>query len=238
MKDPATIALSYTKILQIEGRVSHNAKCVVWDGGATEVDYPGWLTAAAECEVISDDADDNVAGGGATHITVVGQGDDGLEISEEKSLNGLGAVDLVNEYKIIYRAFVSQTEDTSPLTGPNHGTITVRRKAGPINMSKIIPTMGNALAAIYRVPSNMYAELINVYLAASAKVAAQIAMRTSIASPWIVKSVLQTDYSYTAILGSDVTPIFLAPGTDMCIVATPGAAADISAHLGLKLYDL
>ena len=113
-------------------------KAVLWEGAAA---YTGWLAAAASCEIISDSADDKVGSGGAVNLTVVGQGDDGLEISETKALNGdTGPVALTNEYKIIYRAFCPDSEDNDPITGGNHGTITIRRTAGPITMATILPT--------------------------------------------------------------------------------------------------
>lgn len=235
-KDPDVVALSYSDILKVKGRVSHDAECIVWDGGDTEADYPGWLTAEATCEVLSGSADDAVGGGGATKVTIVGQGDDGLEISEEITLTGGSAVELTNSYKIIYLIYISATEDTSPLTGPNHGLITARKKTGPVNMAKILATYGSSLSLLYRVPSNKYAELIDARLYSPVRSFIRIIKRSSVTAPWNIVATMDLLHQESSLLHA--VPDFIAPGEDIAVLVTPSAAADISGYLGFKLYTL
>jgi hypothetical protein len=147
----------------------NTTKRLIWDGGA-DGGYKGRLTTASKLIAVSSSADDAVAGGGATKITVIGQDADGLEQSEEITLTGTTpSAETTKSFKCAYRMYVSATEDLSEVTGPNHGAITIYQSGTPANiLCKILATNGQTYMAYYKIPSNMFGKLIsvNIYPAA------------------------------------------------------------------------
>ena len=241
-KDPDTVKLSYDKFLFKYGRnaaVGATAE-IIWDGSAA---YPGFLTAEAACELISDDADDKVGGGAATLIRVWGQGDDGLEITEDVIPNGdTGAVALANDYAVIYRAWIVDSEDVDPVTGPNHGTITIRKTAGPVTMALILPTFGSTLMCIYRVPSNLYGEVIGAEFFANEGKEATVTLKTrkdrTDERAWRIMFAVE-QFQNQITLDFTKEPKFLYPGEDIIAMADSAAAGVIiSGHFSVRLYDL
>lgn len=242
-KNPAVVALSYDRYVFKFGRgVIGAARGVVWDGGAAAPDYLGWLTEEAACEVISSSGDDDVGGAGALTIVVTGQGDDGLEISETVIMTGAVAKDLVNDYKIIYRAYVATTGDDSPVTGSNHGIITIRKKAGPVNMAQILALKGQTYMALYRIPSNMYGELTDVFFTANEGkgIEIEVMRRRNMTTMNGWRGIMSFDlFEGTANQNIKDDPLFLYPGEDIAVIATSAAAsAALSGHFSIKLTPL
>jgi hypothetical protein len=194
------------------------------------------------CEVVSNSADDAVAGGGATKLTVVGQGADGLEISEEVTLTGAAPVALTNDYEIIYRAYCSDGEDDNPLTGANHGTITIRKTAGAVELATILPTNGQTLMCVYRIPSDKYGKLIGVdFFAFEGKgVAISVKTRRNRTTQNAWRSRLTVDGFQNAMpVNMDKVPTLLYPGEDIVVeTISPPAGTFVSGHFSIELTDL
>lgn len=242
-KDPAVIALSYDDYVFKFGRaIIGAARGVVWDNGAAQPDYPGWLAEEATCEIFSGSGDDDIAGSGALTVLVVGQGDDGLEISETVIMTGAVAKDLANDYKIIYRMAVLTTGDDSPVTGSNHGNITVRKKVGPVNMAMITALKGQTYMSIYRIPSNRYGELTDAFFTANEGkgIVIELMRRRNQTTMNGWRGIMSFDlFEGTANQNLKDDPIFLYPGEDVAVIATSAAAsAALSGHFSIRLKSL
>lgn len=141
----------------------NTTKRLIWDGGI-DGGYKGILATASKVKVVSDNAADAVAGGGATAIIIVGQDANGLEQSEEITLTGVTpTADSVNIYSVITDAYISKTENQSEVTGLNTGVISVYQSGTPANiLVKISATQGKSLNSFYKIPSNKFGKLLNV----------------------------------------------------------------------------
>ncbi len=239
--DPDVVALSYNNLIFKFGRTPVIAvPSVVWDGATAA--YPGWLAAEAACELLSASADDDTGQGGATEVVVVGQGNDGLEISETVITNGVGVVALANDYQIIYRAYCPDGEEDDPLLGANHGLITIRRTAGPVIMAQIQPLFGQTQMALYRIPSNKYGELTDAsFFGNEGKgIVVQIKTRKNRTDARGWRARLTMDGFQNHIKQDlEKEPIFLYPGEDIVAIASSAPAGTlVSGHFSIRLYDL
>ena len=234
------IAADYDNFLFKFGRkVIGAAKEIIWDG----VDpYKGFLAADTLFSVISTHANDKVGGGGATHIKFIYQDLAGVEyLSPEIALNALVAVDIPTITGVVaYRAFVTQTEDTSPLTGPNHGAIKIYATGDATAIHATITALeGQTLMLIYRVPMNKYAEVKSFHIDGSEGkgVSAWVKTRRTRLSPWLTKATFQVFQSGINIERKN--PGFIYPGSDIIVMGLGSAATTtVDGHLELELKDI
>lgn len=115
----------------------------IWDGASA---YDGWPAAPAVVAVASSSADDQVAGGGATHVIVTGQDGSGAEQIEEIAIGTSGA----SLFSVVYSVRVSQGEDLAYAT-PNHGLISMT--CGGKTVAIIVINAGRTQMAYYRIPT-------------------------------------------------------------------------------------
>ena len=240
--DPDVVAKSYEDLVFKFGRSSVGAAPgdIIWDAGG---DYTGYIAAPSTFTAVSSSIDDAVGGGGATRLVVVGQDADGIQIFEEIALNGTTPVTGVKEFSIIYRCWTPDSEDPSPLTGANHGTIDIYETGTPANlMARIVPTAGQTLMCVYRVPMDKYGELRDASFFANEGKGAIIAIKR--------RKNRTDERGWRAALTVDIfqnevsqelkdEPRFLYPGTDVVAVSQSAAAGTIiSGHYTIRLYNL
>jgi hypothetical protein len=126
----------------------------VWSRGGA---YPGFDLSPATISIVSDSTDDVLAGGGALTMRVEGEDQNGELVQEDFTLNGTTPVVSTKQFTAVYRAKILTTEDLDPITGPNHGTITVTHTgAGTPVIAEIAATVGQTEMAIFKTPSNMF----------------------------------------------------------------------------------
>lgn len=132
----------------------------VWDGSDV---YPGFIPAAATCEILSSDPADDGSPAGAGARTVEVQG---LDLNFEFktvtiTMNGVGTVAL-GSFLRIFRAIVRTSGNP---TNTNVGTITIRTVGTAITMAIIQIGRGQTLMAIYTVPANYQTSWLTQYSA-------------------------------------------------------------------------
>lgn len=234
------IEYSYRNIILRFGKVSgvDTDWTPIWDGGPGE--YTGFLTTESLVDVVSDSAEDDTGGGGATKIKLVGQGNNGLEITEEILLSGVTPVTSTKKFKIIYHVEIVLSEDSSPVTGPNHGTISIYKIAAAATvMALILPMYGVSLMAIYRIPSDKYGEIRRCAIYASSGKNAELKMmvRRNMDSAWVTRA---TYNAYQASVGiRRYNPSFVGPGWDIvCMTKSSAAGTDVDSNYGIELKDI
>lgn len=114
-------------------------------------------------EILSDDANDDVAGTGARKVTIQGLTlSGGLFVSQEEEveMDGTTAVDLANSYIRVFRMWISESGTyATPTTVSSPGTITLRVDGAGATWCQIAEfTAGNSAGqsqtALYTTPSN------------------------------------------------------------------------------------
>lgn len=218
---------------------------ILYSGGTP---YTGWLSPENNVIAVSASADDKSGSGGAVVITVIGQGDNGIEITEDITLDGTDpSVATVNKFAIVYRAFVKTTEDIDPILGPNHGTISIYESGTPLNICAYIDehVLGTTIGAgqttmcIYRIPINKYGEFLSIGLYVDAGKSGIIVAktRTSITAPWLTKATFSIFQG--SIIENNISPGFIAPGSDIILLVVSSASGtSIDGSFELKLKDL
>ena len=131
---------------------------IIWNGG-DEYFYP---SSALAMELLSDNANDTVAGTGARVVRVFGLDENWLPQFEDVNTNGTTPVSLVNTYRRVFRAFVVSSGSPNSLTGANLGDVTIRTVAGANNQAIILTGEGQTLMAMYTVPAGYKALLWGV----------------------------------------------------------------------------
>lgn len=214
--------------------------------GATP--YTGWLSPENNVIAVSTSTEDEAGENGATAITVVGQGDDGLEITEDITLTGqVPTAPTTVKFAIIYRMFVKTTEDVNPVTGPNHGSISVYEAGTPTNICAIIDAevLGTTIAAgqttmcIYRIPSNKYGEILDLGIFVDEGKSGTIVtkVRETQTGPWLTKATFSIFQG--SIVQRRIKPEFILPGSDVILIASSSAAGTtIDGNFELELKDL
>jgi hypothetical protein len=108
-----------------------------------------FLDTGIEMDIVSTSANDNLSGTGAQKITIIYYTADNTEVTVEKDLNGLTAVLLADDVKIITRAFISQSGSSNT----NEGEINiVDRATGLIVYQSIEISEGQTLSAVQICP--------------------------------------------------------------------------------------
>ena len=127
----------------------------VWEGSGIWIEP----TVAQIHDIVSDDANDAVAGTGALSIRVSGLDGSGLEISEVIATNGLTIVTTVNSYNPIHELKVI----SAGALGINAGNITATAQTDATLQIVILPGDNKSLSAIYKIPSNKTAYMSNLH---------------------------------------------------------------------------
>lgn len=134
---------------------------VIWDGGG---DYP-FLKLAENLIIVSTSDDDFFPEGiGANQLKIVGLDSDWKEISEIVNLTGTVPVITSNKFLRVQRCFVycGSEQAISPTINPaNRGDITITSQISLLLQAKIFTGIGQTLMAVYTVPADRTAYLIN-----------------------------------------------------------------------------
>ena len=242
MKDPDVVKLSYDNFVFKFGKaIIGTDKQVIWDGALPAYNCLD-ETSDELFSVVSTSANDKVGGGGATHIKFNYQDLAGIEHwSEEVALNGLTPVDIPLITGVIaYRMKVTQTEDNSILTGPNHGIIKLYQTGTATKIyAEISATEGQTLMCIYRIPANKYAEVKSLFLNAGSGKEATLWMRIrkDRNSAWQTKASFNVFENGKELIR--IFPGFVYPGSDMVLIGQGGGVGiEVHAHFELELKDL
>ena len=141
----------------------------IWNAGGS---YTGHDPTAAETvEVFSSDANDTAAGTGARTVQVYGLDATYAEQTETVTLNGVTAVDTVNDYIRLYRAIVR----TAGSGGENAGDIAIRQKVTTANVFALMPAGYNqTMIAAYTVPLGKSAYTLSWFCSLSKKTSATV----------------------------------------------------------------
>jgi len=232
-------------ILQYGSGLVPVTKQLIWDGAVgAGTDYLGILAAEELVDIVSDSIEDAVAGGGATKIVIVGQGDDGLEITEEITLTGTTLVTSTKKFKVIYEAYASATEDESEITGPNHGNIKINETGEATHIMAIITeTYGKSSMCFYKVPSNKFGKLMHVrfYPAAGKVATGYLLIRKNgegTGDAWNGQLAAVLDYS-AAVVDLRDFPKLLHPGAEIMLLGEVAATTGIlAANFEIELEEL
>lgn len=243
-KDPNIVALSYKDFWFKFARKTIGAtKVVLWEG-STDPFITLDIASNVSFSVISSSALDKSGSGGAVSIQFIYQMLDGIEkVSPVISLNGTDAVDIPTISGVIsYRMYVIETESDNVLLGPNLGVIKLYQTGTPANIFAEIPVAeGQTLMGIYRVPSNKYAELVNLSLYADegkgASIWARVRKNRTTENAWRTKATFQAFQGGTTL--KRIYPGFIYPGSDIVLIAQGSAATTlVDANFEIRLYDL
>jgi len=119
---------------------------------------------AVSLEVLSDDADDNIAGLGARKLVIVGLNSSWDEVTQEINLNGTTAVSIPIPFTRVYRWYVSESGTYgNESIGSHQGDLTIRQAGGGEVWSIIYKNpfpIGQSLIGAYSVPRGYDAYLL------------------------------------------------------------------------------
>ncbi len=134
---------------------------IIWN---TAGPYTGILATEKNLSIVSSSDLDRVGQGGATQLTFLYQGEDGLEQVGVTSINGTTPVDIPDILAdVSYRAFITASENNDDLDGSCIGDITCYETGTPANILwKISAGEGQTLMCFYRVPSNKFLSIEKV----------------------------------------------------------------------------
>ena len=214
----------------------------IWDGGIAGA--VNWLapTAARIHQIVSTDADDDGAPGGAGARTVRVYGlDANFALQQEDVvLNGTSNVATVKTYTMIYRIIVL----TAGATGYNEGAITATADSDGTVTAKITAQNNQTLMAVYQIPAATKGYMYHYYASlhktgGAAKFADVFLLSMRDGGVWRIRDAtdLASDGSTYLERNFDVPKVFEAKEL-IQIVANPSAdAQDISAGFDLILVD-
>jgi hypothetical protein len=118
---------------------------VIWETGGQ---YP-WQSTAVTVDVVSDDANDDVAGTGARTLRIQGL-DGSYNLAEETvDMDGTTTVTTTQTFLRVFRMSV----ETAGSSGNNEGTITVTYTGGSDVAATITAGNGQTLMAVYTIPA-------------------------------------------------------------------------------------
>ena len=165
-------ALAMTGAIDGVGAVHKFGKTFTATAAYTDVWVTGgvyaWPQAAVTMEAISASGNDTAAGSGAQKIIIQGLDSDFNPVSEEITMNGLGATTATTQtFRRVNRAYVSESGTYGSTTaGSNAGIITVRISGAGATQLKInfadSVGVGQTQVARYTVPAGYKAVLCNI----------------------------------------------------------------------------
>ena len=115
-------------------------------------------TSATSLEVLSNNANDDIAGIGARTLRIIGLNASGDEIYEDVNLSGVTPVALSNQFLRVYRWYVLESGTYATQTAPSqYGTITLRESGGGQTWSNLNVIgggfgVGQSEIGVYSVP--------------------------------------------------------------------------------------
>jgi len=126
----------------------------IWETGD---DYP-WQSSAVTVDVVSDDANDDVAGTGARTLRIQGL-DGSYNLAEETvDMDGTTTVTTTQTFLRVFRMSV----ETAGSSGNNQGTITVTYTGGSDVAATISEGNGQTLMTLYTIPAGYTGYLLSM----------------------------------------------------------------------------
>lgn len=117
---------------------------IIWSGGNT---YP-FPTSAQTLEIVSNSANDTLAGTGAQKVIVEGLDANWIKQEIEVELNGITPAAISGTWIRVYRAYVNQVGSAYP-NNVNVGTINIQVSGGGDILAIIEPGIGQTLMCIF-----------------------------------------------------------------------------------------
>lgn len=195
----------------------------VWSGGG---DYAGFITSAGVATVTSSDT---VSDNGGT-VLVSGLDSNYDQVSETLTIGGsAGSVNFIRIFRLEMK-----TANTGDV---NVGTLTAT--VGATTMAQIDPTYGQTLMAVYTIPRNYRAYLINLDIGNSKDQELEIVYRTkqiSNGNVWATKAFLTLRGGFA--VKDFLLPTQLPEKTDIEIRAKSSSNASVSAGFELVLEKI
>jgi hypothetical protein len=147
-------------VTKFGGNLAIAATETIWSVGGLYV----WPDTIELVSVVSDDADDTIAGAGARTVTISGLDADFNSQSETVEMNGLGVVDTTKTFSRVFRAFVNEA---GVYSGANEGTITITHKVSTDTLCEIPATKSQSKLGLYTVPAGFTAFMMSVHASVS-----------------------------------------------------------------------
>ena len=126
----------------------------IWETGNN---YP-WQSSAVTVDVVSDDANDDVAGTGARTLRIQGLDSSYAFAEETVDMDGTTTVTTTQTFLRVFRMSV----ETAGTTGNNEGTITVTYTGGSDVAATITSGNGQTLMCLYTIPANYTGYLLSM----------------------------------------------------------------------------
>lgn len=213
----------------------------IWDGANATLDQDIWVapTQARVHNIVSADAGDDgsPAGVGARTIRVYGlTAWDSPEVSEDITMNGVGAVATTNSYVIIHRMKVL----TKGATSSNVGIIKATAVTDNTITAQINAGNGQTLMAIYGIPSGYTFYMTEVYASILKTGATGLADCTLFFNPepdaeltnFLVKHTFGAVSTGTSNVPKKFRPYKAFPGPGILKVQANGSAANLDVSAG------
>ena len=126
----------------------------IWETGNN---YP-WQSSAVTVDVVSDNANDDVAGTGARTLRIQGLDSSYAFAEETVDMDGTTTVTTTQTFLRVFRMSV----ETAGTSGNNEGTITATYTGGSDVAATITSGNGQTLMAIYTIPANYTGYLLSM----------------------------------------------------------------------------
>lgn len=204
----------------------------IWDAGGTFL-YP---VTAEPLDIISSDTDDDAADVGAHTVIVEGLDANFTLQSETASMGGTVAVNLINNYLRVFRAYVV----TAGTGAENAGSISVRTQTGGTVRASIRIGNNQTLMAVYTIPDGKTGYLEDYYVDLDTPPAGgdldfklRVRMENEV---FQVKHIIGlVDDGTSHAIHSFTSPLILPEHTDIRIEASNAGAGAIASSAGFDL---
>lgn len=232
--------------VSIQFAVGHVAN-VTMAGGPIDICEQGtlypFLATAQQLKVSSSSANDTAAGTGARTVLIQGLDANYLPISETVTLNGLAAVNTVNQYLRINGFGVLTANPAVPGGGTNAGDITLELVAGGSPQGIIRAGVGVSQQAVFTVPAGTLGVLTAAEFSLAGGItlaASQVALTANVlglsSRVFGVRSDLNSGFPFNeTVLVGYPNP----PKTDITarMLSTEQDGTELSAAFQLTLFD-
>src|SRR6056300_1306882 len=203
----------------------------IWETGNN---YP-WQSSAVTVDVVSDDANDDLAGTGARTLKIQGL-DGSYNLAEETvDMDGTTTVTTTQTFLRVFRMSV----ETAGTSGNNEGNITVTYTGGSDVAATITAGNGQTLMAVYTIPAGYTGYLLSMNISSGKDQEQTCKLKTR--DNTIANSAFQTK-EYLDVRGGQTTVIFNAINvipekSDIYISGKASSTSSASASFDLLLVQ-